>query len=107
MSTLVLHAPKARDNNPTPNYKSFEHTFASGVGKDYALAGGVLAEIVLGCLVVLLCKDKPMRAEGTLVKLIPTFKAGNGIQRYDVHMENLKMVPYKPESLNRNGVAVI
>ena len=81
MSTLVLHAPKARDNNPTPNYKSFEHTFASGVGKDYALAGGVLAEIVLGCLVVLLCKDKPMRAEGTLVKLIPTFKAGNGIQR--------------------------
>jgi hypothetical protein len=57
--------------------------------------------------VVLLCKDTEKRAEGKLVKLVPTGKTDNGIERYDVYFENIKMVPYKAERLNRNGVAVI
>ena len=77
------------------------------MSKDYAINAKLFPRITLGGRVVLLCKDEPRRAEGRLVKLVPTFKAGNGIQRYDVHIENLKMVPYKPESLNRNGVAAI
>jgi hypothetical protein len=54
-----------------------------------------------------LSKDEQLRAEGELTELIPKSKTGSGIQRYDVHIRNLKMVPYKPERLNRNGIAVI
>jgi hypothetical protein len=46
---------------------------------------------------VLLSKDEELRAEGELVELVPKSKTGSGIQRYDVHMKNLKMVPYKPK----------
>ena len=56
---------------------------------------------------MLLSKDERKRAEGKLVRLVPTIKAGNGIQRYDVHVEGLRKVPYKPEDINRNGVAVL
>jgi len=52
-------------------------------------------------------KDEQKRAEGELIRLVRNGKAGNGIQRYDVHIKNLRMVSYKPESLNRNGVAII
>ncbi len=55
----------------------------------------------------MLSKDELKRAEGELDKLVPTVKTRNGIQRYDVYIKNLRMVSYKPESLNRNGVAVI
>ncbi len=109
MPTLVIHAPRERENNPTPNYKSFESIFASRpcVGPDYAIARNLLVRLYPGCGVVLLCKDRPKRAEGKLVKLVPTTKAGNGIQRYNVYIEGLKIVPYKSESLSRTGVAVI
>jgi len=66
-----------------------------------------------GWRVVLLCKDKRRRAEGELVQLKPAIKDGrlwstkNHIQRYDVYVKNFKMVPYRPEALNRNGVEVI
>ncbi len=56
---------------------------------------------------VLLSKDEGLRAEGELTELVPRSKTGSGIQRYNVHIANLRMVPYKPERLNRNGIAVI
>ena len=89
--------------------KSFEAIVNSRpcVGPDYAITRDLVAQLYAGCGVVLLCKDKPRRAEGTLVKLVPTVRAGNGIQRYDVYIDNLEMVPYKSECLNRNGVAII
>jgi hypothetical protein len=105
MRTLVINAPKAKVEQESK--QSFESTLGSGVGDGYAIAGSLFAQLSAGCGVVLLDKDQRKRAEGTLVQLVPTEKTGNGIQRYDVHIKTLKIVPYSPESLNRNGVAVI
>ena len=60
-----------------------------------------------GAKVVLLNKDDGGRAQGRLVELVPTSKAGNGMQRYNVHVADLKIVPYRSERLTRTGVAVI
>jgi hypothetical protein len=106
MSTLVIHAPRQKVQ-PGGYWKSFERIFELSVGFGYAIASTLFAQLNPGDGVVLLDKDKRLRAEGKLVKLEPAGKAGNGVARYDVHIGNLKMVPYKPESLNRNGVAVI
>jgi len=75
MATLIIHAPKAMVEQ---EQKSFESTFASGVGEGYAIPKAIRARLAPGCMVVVLCKDvKPQRrAEGTLVKLVPTNKAG-------------------------------
>ncbi len=118
MPSLVIHAPEyqllVREDT-----KSFEDTFETGVGKAYALnstiLGHVLPEGIIrpGWRVVLLCKDKRCRSEGNLVRLEPATKDGspwftkNGIRRYNVYVDNFEMVPYRPEALNRNGVAVI
>lgn len=106
MPTLVISAPKERVG-VGPTYKSFGDTYASGIGRDYAIVSRLAEQITPGWRVVLLSKDEHKRAEGQLVQLVEATKAGNGIQRYDVHIRNLKMVPYVPEDLNRNGVAVI
>ena len=105
MPTLVINAPKLTTQQQ--NKKSFESTLASGVGDGYAISKKLFEQLYPGCGVVLLSKDQKLRAEGKLVKLIPTCKADNGIQRYDVQIDKLTRVPYKPESLNRNGVTVI
>jgi hypothetical protein len=42
-----------------------------------------------------------------MVGLQPNGWTGNGIQRYDVLLQSLAMVPYQTERLNRHGVAVI
>lgn len=112
MPTLVIHAPErqlGRDDT-----KSFCDTLTTGIGKAYALNSIIFNQISLGCRVVLLCKDKKRRAEGQLVRLEPATKddgslwvTRNGIQRYDVFVENFEMITYSPEALNRNGVAVI
>jgi len=117
MPSLVIHAPEyqlVREDT-----KSFEDTFETGVGKAYALNCTILGQVLLGGMirpgwrVVLLCKDRRRRAEGNLVRLEPETKDGrpwftkNGIRRYNVYVENFEMVPYRPEALNRNGVAVI
>ena len=105
MPTLVIHAPAGKAQQE--NKQSFETTFTRGVGDGYAIAQNLFSQLSPGCRVVLLCKDSEKRAEGQLVKLFPTGKTDNGIERYDVYFENMKMVPYKAERLNRNGVAVI
>lgn len=116
MPSLIIH---------TPDYQlvregtiSFEDSFSTGVGRGFALNRTILRQIIPsgeinpGWRVVLLCKNRRLRAEGNLVKLIPAEIHGapwftkNGIRRYDVHMENLVMVQYRPEPLNRNGVGV-
>lgn len=105
MPTLVINAPKQMVD--AESKKCFESTFSSGVGEGYAIASRLYVQCRIGCRVVLLSKDEGKRAEGKLVRLIPTEKAGNGIQRFDVHIEGLRRVPYRPEDLNRNGVAVL
>ena len=105
MATLVIHAPQATAG--TDGKWSFDNTFESGIAKGYAIAHSFWLRSHTGCKVVLLSKDERKRAEGRVVRLEPTEKANNGIQRYNVHMEDLKRVPYKPEALNRQGVALI
>ncbi len=105
MLTLLINAPKAKVQEE--NKRSFESTFKSGIGDEYAIWSHLVSHLVPGCKVVLLSKDEELRAEGELVELVPKSKTGSGIQRYDVHIKSLKMVPYKAEHLNRNGIAVI
>jgi hypothetical protein len=105
MPTLVINAPKAKVQEE--NSRSFYNTFKSGIGDECAIPKNLVDQITPGCVVVLLSKDEELRAEGRLIKLVPKSIARNGIQRYDVYIENLKMVPYKHECLNQNGVAII
>jgi hypothetical protein len=77
------------------------------VGREYLIGEKKAALLREGCAVVLLSKDEKRRAEGTLVRLEPTGKARNGVQRYNVHMKDLKEVPYKAENLDRWGVNVV
>jgi hypothetical protein len=78
-----------------------------GIGKGYAIPSTQIGLVAPKCKVVLLSKDQKRRAEGILVRLKPTKKAGNGQQRYDVHVRGFKKVPYRPERLTRNGIAII
>lgn len=105
MTTLVIHAPsgKARQEGK----KSFDDTFKEGVGDRYAIDLKSYGLLYPGCDVVLLDKDKRQRAEGRLLKLVEVSKTEAGMQRYDVYIENLRMVQYKPERLARCGIAVM
>jgi hypothetical protein len=105
MATLVINAPMAKVQQQ--GSRSFYSTFKSSVGDEYAISASLRAQLSPGCKVVLLSTDEDKRAEGDLVKLVPKSKTKSGMQRYDVHIKNLKMVPYKPENINRYGVAVI
>src|SRR5260221_5240962 len=99
MSTLVIHAPRSKVLDD--GKRSFEKAFESSVGDEYAIYRNLYEQLRPGSCVVLLDKDQQLRAEGSLVKLVPTSKTKNGIQRYDVHVQKLKRVAYKPEALNR------
>jgi hypothetical protein len=117
MPSLVIHAPEYQ--LVREDARSFNDTFETGVGNAYALNRTILAQVLPegiirpGWRVVLLCKDRGHRAEGELDRLEPAIKDGrpwfteNGIRRYNVYIENFERVPYRPEALNRSGVAVI
>ena len=105
MAILVIHAPQWREEKE--NARSFESTIRLGVGDGYAIYKYLVDQLTPRCGVVIICKDKMERAEGILNKLVPTETTRNGIQRYDVHIDNIKPVAYKRERLNRCGVAVI
>jgi len=105
MPTLVIHAPKDRAQRPSG--QSFETIFMLGVGGAFAIPQKLVAQLSPGCGVVILNKDSEKRAEGSLVKLVQTGTIDNDVGIYDVHFENIKMVPYKTERLDKNGVALI
>lgn len=106
MTTLVIHAPYSKGKPGAPN--SFETYLKTGVGKGYAIWNKWAVEIRPGGTVVLLRKDKSnKRAEGILVRLVETNQYVNGVQRYDVHIRDMKEVPFKKENFNYYGVAVI
>jgi hypothetical protein len=105
MSTLVIHAPRTKAE--VEEKRSFETTLTSCIGDGYAITRKEIALITPGCRVVVLDKDAKRRAEGTLVKLEPNGWTESGIERYDVHIAHLRIVPYAPEALTRRGVAVL
>lgn len=104
MVTLIIHAPRAQSR---AGKRSFHATLRRGVGDGYAIWKRLREMCYAGCAVVVLCKDEERRAQGRLVRLVPNTKTRSGIQRYDVHMKGLREVRYRPERLNRNGVAVL
>jgi hypothetical protein len=59
--------------------------------------------------VVVICNVHQKQARGRIKELLPTEKAANGVQRYDVVMQDLRPEPYTHSMtpLNRNGVAVV
>ena len=107
MPTLVIHAPHSEAQH---NQKqSFRRTFETGTGEGYAISRGLVQQLSPGDPVIVICKVHRQQASGTIRKLVPTVKAGNGIQRYDVIMDDLELVPFDSADvrLNRNGVAII
>ncbi len=105
MATLVLHAPSWKENED--GAKSFEQICSSGVGAGYAIPQHLRDLLHAGCGVVVLNKDRELRAEGTIVRLEPTGKTESGMVRYDVHIHNLRPAAYKPEMLRRTGIDVL
>jgi hypothetical protein len=92
MPTLVISAPK---RTVELGSRSFENTFEKRVGEDYAIYSNLVEQLNPGCAVILLSKDEKKRAEGKLVELEKTTVADNGVQRYNIHLENLKKVNYR------------
>ena len=106
MPTLVIHAP---DRTAKIGAPSFNQILSTGIGPGYAISKTDVSRLPPGSKAVLLRKDKNQRrAEGQLIKLVPTNRyTPQGIQRYDIHTAALKQVPYKPERLNHYGIAVL
>ena len=107
MTTLVIHAP---DSQVQENQKqSFTQTVQTERGDGYAISKELRRKLATGNDVVVICKVHQKQAIGKIKELIPTELTGNGMQRYDVVMENLQEVPFTHGNirLNRNGVAVI
>jgi hypothetical protein len=86
--------------------RSFAQTLISGVGDGYAVYPRLFQQISPGERLILLDKDTRRRAEGILVGLQPNGWTLNGIQRYDVLMRDMAIVPYQSIPLERTGVAV-
>ena len=108
MTTLYLNVPK--DKVDGEGKKSYADTLNSAVGSGYAIPMGQAMQCVAGSGVVLLCQATGQRAEGKIKALTMTGQvAGNGIVRYDVHMEALAAVPYRPAPANfgRTGILVV
>ena len=106
MTTLYLGTP---DKQALLGARSFENVMETSVGSTYALCKSDVRDLAKGDYVVVLRKDKNWsRAEGNLVKLEPTgIWTGNGLQRYNVHIEGLEPVPYDPgPRLKHTGVRV-
>jgi hypothetical protein len=107
MPVLYLSAPNARTQMGA-FYKSFNTILANGVGPDYGINANLIGLIHAGDMVVVFDRDQQLRAEGVVATYSPKGKAGNNVQRYDVHIHSLTVVPYtNPPRVNRFGVAVI
>jgi hypothetical protein len=107
MPTLVIHAPYSQVQQN--DRKSFDQTVSTGIGEGYAINRSLFQELSPGDPVVVICKVHQKQARGRIKQLRPTEKAGNGIQRYDVVMEDLQTESFTHGTtrLNRNGVAVV
>ncbi len=99
MPKLIINAPSSKKNKAP-----FDKILKSGIGPRYAIPKWIADIVNRGCDVVLLDTRGKRRSEGTLIKdLVKRDKTGIGMQRYDVFIDDIKTVPYKPEKLNRWG----
>ena len=108
MSTLFLSAPDVRTQQGSGFYKTFSTILTRKVGPDYAIYSSLIGRINAGDKVVVFDRDSQRCAEGRIASYALTGKAGNGVQRFDVYIDDLMEVPYtNAPSVNRCGVAVI
>jgi hypothetical protein len=106
MRTLFLLAPHSR-NQPSTNHKDFYTILSSGVGPDYGISSSLIGQVNPGMPVVVFDRDRRLQASGVVAGYVPTSKAGNGVQRYDVTTRNLALGQYtNTPSVNRFGVAI-
>jgi hypothetical protein len=126
MPTLVIGVPRSR----TPPATSFAEVCARRIGDAYGLTSDEAAELrrASGWGVIVLDKQSrpPKRADGKLlfiesVAIDPRFPPAPGRTRYDVHMADLRSVPYHapfpPHTakicedsspwLNHSGIAIL
>jgi hypothetical protein len=107
MPTLFLSAPKVKTQHGSGFYRTFDTILLSGVGPDYGIYTTLIGQVRPGMRVVVFDRDVRRCAEGVMVNYVPTTKAGNGVQRYNVNIRNLKEVLYvNPPRINYFGVAV-
>ena len=89
MPTLVIHAPTGKVQSGD-NKKSFERTFADGIGTGYAIAWHLHHQLYPGCGVVVLDKDQAKRAEGKLVRLVEVDKTKTGmLSLFSTHLHEV------------------
>ena len=106
MCTLVMNLPEWRAHQE--NVRSFDNTITTGIADGFAIAKNLRDKINVGCKAVLVSNDGEKRAEGTISKIVETGRTRTGMLRYDVHLsDDRRMVAFKPERVNRQGVAVI
>jgi hypothetical protein len=107
MPTLVIHTPYSQAQQS--GYKSFDQAVSTESAQGYAIPRSLHEQLSPGDPVVVICKVQEKQARGRIKELRPTEKAGNGIQRYDVVMEDLRTEPYTHGAtpLTRNGVAIV
>lgn len=103
---LVISAPHSKSVSGY-DFRSFEGIFSSGIGPTYIISDDDREQLPTGSKVVIINNEDEKRAEAQLTEFKFAEMAANGQARYDVHLVNPKMVPYKKERLNRNGVAII
>lgn len=108
MTTLYLNVLK--DKADGAGEKSYADTLKSAIGSGYAMSMDNALKCVSGSDVVLLCQATGQRAQGKIKALKLTVeKTGSGMVRYDVYMEDIAAVPYRPAPANfgRAGVLVV
>ena len=89
-------------------FRTFQTIVANGIGPDYAIYSSIISQIQPGLKVVVFDREQQVRAEGTLAAYVAKGKAGNGVQRYDLQIDNLHDVPYtSPPAVNHCGVALV
>jgi hypothetical protein len=107
MPTLVIHAPSSLAR--LSGYKSFDQIVSDGKAMGYAIPRGLFQQLSPDDPVVVICNAHQKQASGRIEQLVPTEKAGNGQQRYDVVIKDLRPERYTHAMtpLGRSGVAVV
>jgi hypothetical protein len=103
---LVISAPHSKAVSGY-DFRSFEGIFSSRIGPTYIISDFDREQLPPGSKVIIIDNEYEKRAEARLAEFKLAEMAGNGQARYDVRLVNPKMVSYKKERLNRNGVAII
>lgn len=106
MRTLFLLAPNSKTQAGT-HRKDFYTIIASGIGPDYGISTNLITQVTPGMPAVVFDRDRRLEAHGVVTNYMATSKAGNGVQRYDIHIRNFVQVLYtNPPKVNRFGVGI-